>query len=174
MSLGGSGISRHNRADAETRLRYDRLLSERHLSWWGDNCPAVDLDFLMAEFNHGVPVAIVDYKWFGADLKRTNERTFEVLGGFYNLHGDQIPFIVARYWPDTWAFKVLPVNAAAQGWYLDRHDVSHDATGGWLALSEREYVESLYALRGDVLTRGDRRYIERLNTTPPPPETGAA
>lgn len=171
MTLGGAGISRANRADAETRMRYDRQLSDRHLRWWGDNCPAVDLDFLMCEFNHAVPVAIVDYKYWAADPEKTNERTYETLGGFYNKHGDQLPFIVARYWPDTWAFKVLPVNSAAQGWFLDRFDTSHSAGGDWLALTEREYVEALYVLRGDVLTAGDQRYIERLNTIRPPLET---
>lgn len=174
MSIGGAGLSRSNRADAETRIRYDRQLSERHMKWWGDNCPAVDLDFLMCEFNHAVPVALVDYKYFAAELGKTNERTYETLSGFYNKHGDQLPFVVARYWPDTWAFKVLPVNAAAQQWFYERFDVSHDDGHDWLALSEKDYVEALYALRGDALTAGDRRYIERLNTVRPPTETEAA
>jgi hypothetical protein len=26
------------------------------------NCPAVDLDFVMAEHNHGLPVALIEYK----------------------------------------------------------------------------------------------------------------
>jgi hypothetical protein len=173
MSLGGASISRHNRADAETRMRYDRQLSARHMKW-GDNCPAVDLDFLLCEFNHGIPVVIVDYKFWNADLTKTNDSTYQTLGEFYDKHGHQLPFIIARYWPDTWAFKVLPVNSAAQDWYYDRYDASHDAGGDWLALSEREYVESLYALRGDALTQGDQEYIKRLNTTPPPPESEVA
>ena len=39
----------------------DERLSERH-GHWGFNCPAVDLDFVMLEYNHGKPCALVEYK----------------------------------------------------------------------------------------------------------------
>ena len=39
----------------------DQALSDRHREW-GFNCPSVDLDFLMVEYNIGLPVALVEYK----------------------------------------------------------------------------------------------------------------
>lgn len=39
----------------------DMELSGRHRIW-GFNCPAVDLDFLMVEYNLGIAIAVVEYK----------------------------------------------------------------------------------------------------------------
>jgi hypothetical protein len=160
--VGGSKASWGSRVDADTRMRHDRELSERHYAW-GQNCPAVDLDFLMCEFNRGIPVVLVDYKWQGAPLGNTNGFTFKALSGLYNEHGDQLPFFVARYWPDVWAFKVLPMNAPAQAWLQ---------ADTWVPMTEKEWVTGLYRMRKVALNKGDCASIARLNTELPPDGSG--
>lgn len=170
--IGGSGNA-SRRLKSEDRVRYDRILSDRHRIYWGDNCPSTDLDFLMCEFNKGVPVAIVDYKWYGADLNRTNSATYSALSELYGADGAQLPFFVARYWEDTWAVKLLPVNAAARS--AVQRILSEPPPGvREIPLTEQQYVGFLYRLRRDALDAGDRRYLERLNQVPPDGGTLAA
>jgi hypothetical protein len=157
-SLGGRAASWGTRVNSDVRMAHDRELSERHYKW-GQNCPAVDLDFLMCEFNRGIPVVLVDYKWQGAPLGNTNGFTFRALASLYNEHGDQLPFFIARYWPETWAFKVLPVNEPAQVWL---------ATDQWVPMTETQWVLGLYKMRKIALNRGDEAAVGRLNNTPPP------
>lgn len=139
----------------------DEALSKRHREW-GQNCPAVDMDFLMCEFNHGVPVALIDYKRFNANLNNTNSKTADVLSGFYNAKGEQLPFYIVRYWPNDWAFQILPQNLTACNTL--KKPVSD-------VLTEQQYVRFLYWLRKITLTNGDERYISRLNNHLPKEET---
>jgi len=157
----------HRRMDAEALMRAQQELSDRHRDW-GDDVPVVDLDYLMAEFNHGVPVAIVDYKHHMADLARTSAKTHETLSGFYDRDGQQIPFMVARYWPGIWAFKVRPVNDAATA-FFERVKPGL-LTAEWVPMTEQQFVWLLYRLRKDALDLRDRRYLERLNKEMPPAE----
>ena len=157
-TIGGHKASWGSRLNAEVRMAHDRELSERHYAW-GQNCPAVDLDFLMCEFNRGIPVVLVDYKWQGAQLGTTNGFTFKALSSLYNEHGEQLPFFIARYWPDTWAFKVLAVNEPAQEFAMTRD---------WVAMTERQWVLGLYRLRKVALTRGDQAAVDKLNNSMPP------
>jgi len=153
------------RVDAEKWIGYSLMLSDRHRDFWGDDCPAVDADFLLVEYNHGTPVAVVDYKHCAADLSLTNGRNYEALGGLYGHGGGQLPLFIARYWPGTWAFKVLGKNDST------RYILCGE---GWMSFTEQQYVRMLYRLRKDALTRGDEAYIARLNTTPPPSKEAAA
>lgn len=166
---GGYGTTHRARISPERRVMADRELSDRHREW-GHDCPAVDLDFLLCEYNHGAPVAVVDYKHFAADLSRTNQRTYTTLGRLYDEHGHQLPFFIARYWPGIWAFKVHAENEAAREW-LGRNEAG---AGEWAAFTEQEYVSALYRLRKDALSVGDQRYIDRLNQMSPPSEVDAA
>lgn len=140
----------------------DAELSSRHRQW-GQECPAVDLDFLMCEFNHGLPVALVDYKHWQASLHNTNGRTFDALSGFYNADGENLPFFMVRYWPGVWAFKVVPQNLSAV------KAVKGEST----MMTEQQFVRLLYRLRKSVLTAGDQRCIERLNDSLPHVEDAA-
>lgn len=172
MNPGGRGQRARRRTSRENRMLYDRLLSERHLDYWGDDCPAVDLDFLMCEYNHGVSVAIVDYKWHGADFANTNSATFQTLSELYGPDHKQLPFFIARYWTENWAFKLLAVNEAAKSAVRRISSGTHDVDEQ-IDLTEKQYVSFLYRLRKDALSAGDRRYLERLNDQLPPVESGA-
>lgn len=131
-------------------------ISQRHRQW-GFNCPSVDLDFVMAEYNHGAPVAVVEYKHRLAEEPNLNHPTYRALrrlaDGYVN---GPLPFLVAFYCSDEWWFRIIPGNQAAADFY-----------GGYTILTEQEFVGSLYHMRKQVLTEEDKKVIERLNSTKP-------
>ena len=136
----------------------DSEISLRHRKW-GYNCPAVDLDFVMAEYNHGKPVAIVEYKHRCAQEPQIGHPTYQALTALADGYTcGALPFFVAIYYPPEWYFRVIPVNEAAKAYYkhvLDEY------------LTEQRFVKSLYVLRKRVLTREDEDAISALNDTLP-------
>ena len=134
----------------------DMELSSRHRQW-GFNCPGVDLDFLMVEYNLGVPVALVEYKRCTAKAPDTTHPTYRALADLANNYGfDGLPFLIARYWPETWAFRVTPLNDRATEFYETRSGLDR---------SEREFVADLYEMRTITV---DERVIRTRNTVRPP------
>lgn len=132
----------------------DAALSERHRQW-GWNCPAVDLDFVMAEYNHGKTCALVEYKHRNARKPDLAHPTYQALADLANgYRGGPLPFFVAFYDDETWAFSVLCVNEAARRYYAGRENT-------WM--TEQRFVESLYRLRKQVLDAQDQEAIQRLN-----------
>lgn len=119
----------------------DESISRRHREW-GYNCPAVDLDFLVTEYNMGKPVALVEYKHFNAQVPNLRHATYRALSSLADEYSNRpLPFVVAFYWPEIWAFRVTPVNAAAR-----------DAFQPEEMLSEYDFVRRLYWLRRLTLT----------------------
>jgi len=132
----------------------DMELSNRHRRW-GFNCPAVDLDFLMVEYNLGLPVALVDYKQFLAQMPNTRHPTYRAICALADRE-PPLPFLVVFYWPDVWAFRVYPVN-----------ETGHKQFKYGEELTEREYVTRLYRLRSLLV---EQQILDRLNNTKPPKE----
>lgn len=116
----------------------DQEISGRHRTW-GVNCTAVDLDLVLVEYHLARPVAIVEYKHFRAKVE-LGHANYRALRDLANRAG--LPFLIAFYWPDTWAFRVHPMNDNA---------LRHFDYGGTLC-TEREYVERLYRLRSLYIT----------------------
>lgn len=132
----------------------DSELSNRHGAW-GFNCPAVDLDFVMMEYNHGKPCALVEYKHKNAkpiDPKHATYRALIALADGYSC--GPLPCFVAIYDPVDWSFIVIPLNEKAKSHY------SHCAG---IKLTERRFVKSLHLLRKSVLTAEDEEAIAQLN-----------
>lgn len=147
--------SRDNVRQERTGWR-DEAISSRHRVW-GFNCPAVDLDFLVAEYNVGKPVALIEYKHHRAWVPQLQHATYRALADLADGYRDSpLPFLVVFYWPDIWAFRILPVNDAA-------HDHFH--TGE--TLSERDFVSRLYRLRRLVLAH---ELADKLNDALPASE----
>lgn len=120
----------------------DERLSRRH-RFWGEGCPAVDADFILAEYNHKVPVALIDYKakaWSFRDWDANLGTLTELANGYR----DGIPFFVVSYSSDTldW-FKVYPINEKAQ----EKLD-GYDEMCPLVLIEEKRYVAFLYWLRG--------------------------
>jgi hypothetical protein len=133
----------------------DQQISERHRQW-GIDCPAVDLDLLMVEYNFGRPAGLVEYKHHLCDPARIElaHPTYRALCELANSAG--IPFLVARYWPGIWAFEIMPVNPAAKAWFRENEQ-----------LTEEQFVERLYELRQQSLNDSLRDRLN-LNTEMPP------
>jgi hypothetical protein len=131
----------------------DEAISRRHRDW-GFNCPAVDLDFLVVEYNLALPVALVEYKHHRARMPNLDHPSYQALLALADGFSPVLPFLIVFYWPETWAFRVHPVNDEARLTY-------HDAVG----LSERRYVESLYHLRR---LKVEQVVLDRLHTELPP------
>ena len=134
----------------------DEELSRRHGAW-GFNCPAVDLDFVMLEYNHGKPCALVEYKHVKARQVDLTHATYRALIALADGYSDgPLPCFIARYNPADWSFVVTPLNDKARVHY------SH-CNGG--VLTEQRFVRSLHLLRKGVLLAEDDAAISELNCT---------
>ena len=132
----------------------DKELSLRHRQW-GFNCPAVDLDFLMLEYNHGKPAALVEYKHKNAKKPNISHPTYQSLICLANEHrSGSLPCFIAIYDPEVWSFSVTPLNEPAKQHY--NHCLGK-------TLSEQQFVKSLYLLRKKVLSEEDKKVIAKLN-----------
>ena len=134
----------------EQHFKRDAWLSGRH-RLWGRDVPAMDLDFILAEYDRCVPIALIDYKHEHGviNLESANTRTLIALG---DMAG--IPAFIVRYghskqdgwWGDIpedsvpW-FQVIPLNVYAHG--KDMPSNSNNTK-----LSELVFVTWLYDLRG--------------------------
>ena len=107
---------------------------------WGFNCPAVDLDFLMVEYNLGKQVGVIEYKHARARMPDIRHPTYRALCELADLAA--LPFMLAFYFPPQWAFRVHPINGVARQNFTD---------GG--LLTERQYVMALYRMRRITLSR---------------------
>jgi hypothetical protein len=130
----------------------DESISARH-RLWGFDCPAVDIDFLVSEFNAGLAVAIVEYKHFRARIPDANHPAIRAFRDLTDNRINPLPFLIVRYWPGDWAFQVAQLNPVAeQNFSLDE------------MMSELDFVMRLYKLRRLRLAA----HLEgKLNTTLP-------
>lgn len=120
-------------------------LSERHRAW-GWDCPAVDIDFLMLEYNEALPIAIVEYKNERAQKVNIQHPTFKalhVLATRADIH-----FLYVRYATDFSWFKVAPLNEKSE-------KALKLKAPNWVRLSEDEYVRFLHDLR--AREHGDKK-----------------
>jgi len=141
-SVDGTRLERTGWRDQEISLRH---------RMWGFNCPAVDLDFLMVEYNLGKPCGLVEYKHHHAQMPNVKHATYRALSELASM--GSLPFIIAFYWPENWAFRVYPVNQIAKHHY-----------GEGQAMSEYQYVQSLYRIRRLKITE---QIADKLNKTMP-------
>lgn len=132
----------------------DESISRRHRQW-GFNCPAVDLDFLVVEYNLGLPVGLIEYKHHCARMPNMQHATYRALSALADGYkNDPLPFLVVFYWPEIWAFRAYPVNDVARKWFRE-----------WEGLSEFEYVQRLYRMRRFTISQ---ELTNRLNRKKPP------
>lgn len=112
----------------------DEALSRRHRRW-GWDCPAVDLDFLFLEYDHGKASAIVEYKNEHAAPQYASHPTYQAMIDLGDRAG--VPVIACRYSDDFSMWKVVPLNREAKKIIPNRLDLDE---AGWVRL--------LYKIRG--------------------------
>ena len=136
-------------ADERTFWR-DSALSQRHREY-GCDCPAVDIDFLMIEYDHAKPCGLVEYKNEHAApiyLKRNPSiQALLLLANRANL-----PAFIVRYADDFSWWKVGALNELAAK-YLNSNPEY---------MNEIEWVEKLYEIRGRSVPEDVRERIENL------------
>ena len=129
----------------------DQQISARH-RLYGSNVPAVDIDFLLIEYDRSQPKALIEYKHMNSylgddvDLNHPNYRAIANLANGFsqvNLVGQlqpaPLPFYIVRYDFDPWWYRILPGNEAAR---------QQSQLDGWVNVTEVEYVSWLHRLRG--------------------------
>jgi hypothetical protein len=116
-----------------TGLR-DLGLSMRHRQW-GFHCPAVDLDFLLVEYDSGVPRALVEYKHEGSTLVYPSHPSICAVRTLAN--DAALPFFVVRHAADFAWFDVYPMNERARAFVTERPR----------RFTEAEWIACLYRVR---------------------------
>jgi len=125
----------------------DLGLSERHRRW-GWDCPAINLDFLFLEYDRGKATALVEYKHEEAVPVQSWHPSYRALVDLGDRAG--LPVFAVRYAADFSWWWVQPLNGRAGDWLPDGQ-----------RLSEREWVELLYRIRGQPLPQ-EKFAIEAL------------
>lgn len=112
----------------------DEEISQWHrtLGW---DCPAIDMDFLLLEYDRGVAVAFIEYKRETAPPQNLKHPSYKAMTGVADAA--KLPFFIVRYAGDRSWFRVRAVNKYAKK-YLPVPEL----------LSEVEYITFLYRLRG--------------------------
>lgn len=112
----------------------DEKLSARHREW-GFDCPAMDIDFLLVEYDQRKPIALVEYKHEAAKPQRKSDVGYQVVSKLATDAG--LPFFACRYSDCLTSYTVVPINEIAKG-----------IIGQVDGMSEKEWVHFLYYLRG--------------------------
>jgi hypothetical protein len=176
---------------AEERTGWrDEELSLRHRLYWGRDCPAVDVDFMLSdapemfddnfrlvEYYHSKPKALIEYKHWNPGTRaevmdhlgltvdgwmRANYKAHKNLCDHYVCEGvNGLPYLVAFYRSDPWQFEVVPINTPA----LKIVNLASTYNGtSWLA-SEVRFVHFLYYLR--TKSSAPDEVIRRLDNVQP-------
>ena len=111
----------------------DQGISARHRSW-GYDCPALDIDFLMLEYDHGKAAALVEFKNEAAAQVHLGHPSMRAVIGLAD--NSAIPFFVVRYAGDFSWYDVHPTNAKAR-----------EIVPKQIKLTESEWVQLLYFCR---------------------------
>lgn len=112
----------------------DAGISQRHRRW-GWDCPAVDLDFLLLEYDRGKAAAIVEYKHERAAPQYATHPTFRAMIDLGDRAG--IPVFAVRYADDWSWWRVVPLNGLAKTFLPARAE-----------MTEQEWITLLYRVRG--------------------------
>lgn len=124
----------------------DERISLRHRYYWGFHCPAVDVDFLMIEYDTAIPIAIVEYKHEYADLQLPSKPSYRAIRELANRAN--LPFFAARYAEDFSTFTVTPLNSRARQ-FLSTQTM----------MNEVAFVTLLYRIRGRALPESVKQKI---------------
>ena len=133
----------------ERHGKRDNIISEKHRGW-GSNVPAVDIDFLLIEYDRAKVQALIEYRHVNGQVRQ--DASIKAITDLADRAG--VPFFIVRYRYETddgtlWKeatvdtpafFQILMCNEpATKHWFTLDPDV-------WL--TEDEYVVWLHKIRG--------------------------
>ena len=112
----------------------DERISALHRVW-GWDCPAIDIDWLVIEYDYSEPKGVIEYKEEHAEPQYPSHPSYKALARL----GDKadLPVYAVRYAHDFTKWRVIPLNTKAKN--ITPQRVSYTHAG---------YVEFLYKLRG--------------------------
>ena len=109
-------------------------MSDLHRKW-GYDCPAIDIDFLMLEYDLGEPIALVEYKNEHAKPQVASHPSYRALISLGNRAS--LPVFCVRYADDFSWWKIVPLN-----------DHAKEHCPARIKMTQQEYISFLYGLRG--------------------------
>lgn len=112
----------------------DGHLSQRHRKW-GLGAPAIDLDFLLLEYDRGRPTALIEYKGEHAPGQFPTHPSYLALCNLGDRAG--VPVFGVRYAQDFSWWIVTALGNAAKRILPQRQK-----------MTERQFVTWLYNIRG--------------------------
>jgi hypothetical protein len=122
----------------------DEGLSRRH-RLWGWDCPAVDVDFLLVEYDRSEPKAIIEYKSVDADMQTSKHPSYVALRKLADAA--HLPLFAVRYGETYEWWNVTALNDAAL--------TMQNGERLLLYFSEADYVRFLYeVVRGRPMPEG--------------------
>lgn len=128
----------------------DEALSLRHREY-GQNLPAVDIDFMLIEYDHEEPKALVEYK--NEHTPPINvSKSPSIIAMAKLANSASIPAFLVRYADDFSWWRVLGLND---------HAASYLTTNPQL-MDEVEWVSILYAVRGLQMPEAEKNRIYAL------------
>jgi len=112
----------------------DERISRKHREW-GWDCPAIDIDFLMLEYDLGKAIALVEYKHEKAAPVQFKHPSYRALKDLSDRAS--IPAFVVRYADDFSWWEATALNSLGEKWLPKPKK-----------MAEKEWVAFLYQLRG--------------------------
>ena len=137
----------------------DEALSLRH-RLWGYDCPAVDIDFLLIEYDKAEPKALVEYKNEHAQ-PITISKNSSILAMIELANRAELPALLVRYADDFSWWKVAPLNHEARQQMPPKEN---DSQSVWY-FDEVQFVTLLYSIRGRQIPPSIVSRINELHTS---------
>ena len=132
---GFSGVASPPVKQDTTQIRDTIKLGILH-RMFGQDCPAIDLDFVLVEFDHERPVALIEYKHCSGKPIQTDQNIgVSVLRNLGDMA--KLPAFICRYDLVNGRFKLAAINDLGLRFMPEIKE-----------LSTEEYVNFLYVLRG--------------------------
>jgi hypothetical protein len=136
----------------------DMSISPRHRNW-GFNCPVMNLDCLMYEYDNKQPVSLIDFKCRGPSDGDTTSANAQALANLAS--SATIPAYIVYYDNLNWRFRSTPLNALGK--------IKLGECSEFTAMQEVDeitFVGFLYALRGRSLPHDVKQRLARETDQP--------
>lgn len=122
----------------------DGPISDWHRDALGYDMPAVDLDFLLVEYDRAIPCAVVDFKHSNTKaINYSHPSVRAVTELCSNQRRRPVPYFTVKYAEDCKMFQVFPMNGEATLFVGDQ----------WQVMADEEFIEFQQRLRDERLNR---------------------